>query len=59
MPKRTLDDYNVICKITDTKTGKTVELDGLSEKKRVKVANELTLRGLRAFYGPDWEVVEN
>ena len=50
-----MNEFKIKCTVTD-RTGKTVNIEELSEGERLKAAEKMAVRALRVLYGPEYEV---
>ena len=51
-----MQELKIECTLTDNSTGKTVNIEELTEKERMKAAEKMTVRALQALYGPGYAV---
>ena len=51
-----MKEFKIKCTLTDSSTGKTVNIEELSEKERMKAAEKMTIRAFQTLYGPEYVV---
>lgn len=51
-----MNEFKIKCTLTDNSTGKTVAIEKLTEKERLKAAEKITVRVLQILYGPEYEI---
>ena len=51
-----MNEFKIKCTLTDNSTGKTVAIEKLTEKERLKAAEKITVRALQILYGPEYEI---
>ena len=51
-----MNELKIECTLTDNAAGKTVNIEELTSKERIKAAEKMTIRALQTLYGPEYEI---
>ena len=51
-----MNEFKIKCTLTDRSTGKTVNVDDLTDEERHHAAEKIAQRALGILYGPEYEV---